>query len=117
MTDVVSSVLGTGALAQPGKNSTAFKVLIALVTGMQHLWFLQHSVALLMKKPSVPPSAHEPQSIGLSCTRTFVPAIDMGCFMKSQCPCMMVCAEILLLIFEGLSRFKVNSVCGSRRSH
>ena len=70
-----------------------------------------------MKKPSVPLSAHEPRSIGLSCTSTLVLAIDVGCFMKSWCPCMMVCAEMFLLILDGLSGFRVNSVCGSGRSH
>ena len=69
-----------------------------------------------MKNPSVPLSSHDPRSIGLSCTSTFVPAIEIGCFMKSQCPCMMVWTEMFLLILDGLSGFKVNSVCGSRRS-
>ena len=70
-----------------------------------------------MKNPSVPRSAHDPQSIGPSCTGAFVPAIEIGCFLKSQCPCMMVHAETSLLIFDGLSKFKVNSACGSGRSH
>ena len=115
--DTVSSGVGTGALVQSGKNSTVLDVLIALVIGMQHSQFLQCSGDLLMKKPSVPLSAHEPRSIGLSCASTFVPAIDIGCFMKSQCPCIMVCAEMFSLILDGLSEFKVNSACGSGRSH
>ena len=110
MTDIVSSVSGMGVLAQLGKNSTVLDVLIALVIGMQHLQFLQCSGALLMKKPTVPLSSHDPQSTGLSCTATLVPAIDVGCFMKSQCLCEMVCAEMFLLILEGLSGFRVNSV-------
>ena len=36
--------------------------------------------------------------------------------MKSQCPCMMVHAEMFLLILDGLSEFKVNSVCGGSGS-
>ena len=117
VTDVVSSVSGTGVLAQSGKNSTVSDVLIASVAGMQHLQFLWCSGALLMKKPLVPRSSHDPQSIGLSCADIFVPAIDMWCLMKSRCPCGMVCTEMFLFILDGLSEFKVNSVCGSERSH
>ena len=110
MVPMVSSWSGTGAVVQLGKNSTALEVLIALVLGMQHLQFRQCSGALLMKNPSVPLSAHEPRSISLSCTSALVPATDIGCFMKSQCPCMMVHAETFSLILDGLSECQKSKV-------
>ena len=88
---------------------------MSFVVGMQHLQLLWCSGALLMKKPSVPLSSHDPWSTCLSCT--LVPAIDIGCFMKSWCPCKMVQAEMFLLILDGLSEFRVNYVCGGRGSH
>ena len=107
---MVSSWFGADASAQSGKNSTVLDVLIAFVAGMKHLQFLWCSGALLIN-PSVPQLSHHPLSTDWTCATNLVPAIEIGCFMKLQCPCKMVHAEIFLFVLDGLSK------CGGRRSH
>ena len=87
------------------------------VLGMQHSWFLQCSVVLLMKKPSVLWSSCDPLSIGLLCIGTLVPAVEIGCFMKFLMSVQDGAHGDMLLILDGLSGFIVNSVCGIGRSH
>ena len=64
-----------------GKNSAALLILMPFVMGMQQVKFLQWSGACMMKKPSVPLSAHEPPFIGRSCVSTPHPAGARGVAM------------------------------------
>ena len=64
-----------------------------------------------MKKPSVPLSSHEPLFMGLSCTKTLHPAGAKGVAIKLKWPWSVVYAEISGLSLDGLSIFRVSSVC------
>ena len=102
-----------GELQFCGKNSMVLVVLMLMVLGMWQVKFLQWSGACVMKNPSVPLSAHEPLFIGLSCTNTLQ---ARGVAMQLKWPLSMVCADSGGLSLDGLSMFRVSSVCWSSRS-
>ena len=69
-----------------------------------------------MKNPLVPLSAQEPLFSGLSCTSTLHPVGAKGVAMQLKWPLSVVYVETSQFSLDGLSIFRVSSVCCRSRS-
>ena len=54
---------------------------------------------------------------GFSCTNTFIPGDARGVLLKSNCPLIVVCVNIVGFLRQGLIIFKVTVACGISRHH